>query len=142
MFLRNLFIGLTIVFAWLPATFLMIIGGLYFLTSIVTIFFVPLSFTLQWLLPLVGGLLGYLALTSLSWGLNITLKKRLIFLILGVVSLLYVYWLSCNYQGEFLSLSFSWYKLFIIGGPLFFSIVHILLHLLWLKKPTGSKNVR
>ncbi|WKD24377.1 hypothetical protein NDQ71_04640 [Pseudoalteromonas sp. KG3] len=121
-------------FAWLPATFLMIIGGLYFVTSIVTIFFVPLSFTVQWLLPLVGGFLGYLALTSLSWGVNIALKKRLIFLILGVVSLLYVYWLSCNYQGEIVSLSLSWYKLFIIGGPLFFSVIHILLHLLWLKK--------
>lgn len=54
-------------------------------------------------------------------------------------NLLYVYWLSCNYQGEFLSLSFSWYKLFIIGGPLFFSVVHILQHLLWLKNQLPVK---
>ena len=54
-------------------------------------------------------------------------------------NLLYVYWLSCNYQGEFLSLSFSWYKFFIIGGPLFFSVVHILQHLLWLKNQLPVK---
>ena len=134
MFLRNLLIGITTIFAWVPATLLALLAALGLFAGIVNIFEMPFYFTLLWIGVCVGGLLGYVALTAVSFGLKLKFKLRLLFLLMGFLSLLYVCLEGSNFQGELIKLGTSWFEIYLVGGPLLFGLVHIVLHITYWRK--------
>lgn len=126
--------------AWVPASILVIFSFIGLLGGVASIFSIPINDSLAVILPSAGGILGYLALTSLSFGFRLTLFTRLMFLLAGTLSLFWVYWQGINYQGELLDLGMSWFEIFLFGGPFLFGVIHILLHLLWLRAEVKLKS--
>lgn len=138
MFGKNLIIGLTTILAWVPATVLVIFAFLGLIGGIANAFTLPITYTLHWILLSLGGILGYIALSSLSWGLSLPLKFRLYFLISGVSSLSWVYWRGLPIEGELFKFGPNVITFFLFTGPLLFGVFHIFLHFIWLRRPNAK----
>lgn len=79
------------VFAWAPASILVIIAVITLWASVSNLFEVPYSQTLEWVLFSLGGIIGYIALSCISFNIKMNTSIRLTFLISGCLSLLYVW---------------------------------------------------
>ncbi|WP_257221000.1 hypothetical protein [Pseudoalteromonas ruthenica] len=134
MFWRSLLIGLTTVFAWLPASFLMIFALIGLFGGVANIFTMPIGFSLQWILCSLGGILGYVVLTSVSWGFKLKHKVRLLFLIFGFLSLIFTHSSVIDLDGDLFKLGDGWVELYMLLCPAIFLAVHIVLHLFWMSQ--------
>ncbi|KNC68951.1 hypothetical protein [Pseudoalteromonas ardens] len=132
--MRNLLIGLTTILAWVPSTLLMILALFALVGAVGNIFDLPIVFSLKWIVTSVFGIFGYIALTSVSWGLKLKLKTRLVFLILGLLALVFAYWSGVNFGGEIFEIGSGWFEFYLFICPAIFLIIHIVLHLFWVRK--------
>ena len=132
--MRNLLIGLTTVLAWVPSTLLVVLACFALIGAVGSIFDLPITFSLKWILTSLFGIAGYIALTSVSWGLKLNHKTRLVFLILGFLALGFTYWSGVKFDGEMFKLGSGWFEVYLFLCPALFLLIHIVLHLLWLPK--------
>ena len=132
--MRNLLIGLTAVLAWVPSTLLVVLACFALIGALGSIFDLPITFSLKWILTSLFGIAGYIALTSVSWGLKLNLKTRLVFLILGLIALVFTYWSGVKFDGAIFKLVGGWFGIYLFLCPALFLFIHIVLHLLWLRK--------
>jgi hypothetical protein len=132
--MRNLLIGLTTILAWVPSTLLVILAFFALIGAVGSIFDLPIIFSLKWIITSVFGIFGYIALTSVSWGLKLKHKTRLVFLIFGLLALAFTYWSGVNFDGEMFKLGSSWFEFYLFLCPAIFLIIHIVLHLVWVRK--------
>ena len=133
---RALLIGLTTVFAWTPAVILLVLALFGLLSAGLNIVEVPLYITLALIFVGLGGVAGFLGLSSVCWGLKlkpITLQR---YLILGVITLLLVIITGASSQNKLLHIGFNVVDIYIFIGPLFFALLHIILYCL------SDKNIR
>ncbi|MCO7187855.1 MULTISPECIES: hypothetical protein [unclassified Pseudoalteromonas] len=132
--MRELLIGLTIILAWVPSTLLVIIAVLTLIGAVGNILELPILFSVKWIFTSIFGIFGYIALTSVSWGLKLKQKTRLVFLILGLSALVFTYWSGINYKGEIFKLVSTWLEFYLFLCPAIFLIIHLVLHLVWKQK--------
>ncbi|MBQ4892146.1 hypothetical protein J8L86_20030 [Shewanella sp. MMG014] len=132
--MRNLLIGLTTILAWVPSTLLVFLAFFALIGAVGNILDLPIIFSLKWIVTSVFGILGYIALTSVSWGLKLKHKTRLAFLIFGLLALAFTYWSGVNFDGEMFKLGSSWFEFYLFLCPAIFLIIHIVLHLVWVHK--------
>ena len=132
--MRNLLIGLTTILAWVPSTLLVILAFFTLIGTVESILDLPIIFSLKWDVTSVFGILGYIALTSVSWGLKLKHKTRFVFLILGVLALAFTYWSGVNLDGEMFKLDSGWFEFYLFLCPAIFLVIHIILHLVWMRK--------
>ncbi|MCG7537285.1 hypothetical protein [Pseudoalteromonas sp. OOF1S-7] len=132
--MRNLLIGLTTILAWVPSTLLVIIAFFALIGAVGSILDLPILFSLKWIITSVFGIFGYIALTSVSWGLKLKHKTRLVFLILGLSALVFTYWSGVSFDGELFKLGSGLFEFYLFFCPAIFLIIHIVLHLVWVRK--------
>lgn len=132
--MRNLLIGLTTILAWVPSTLMVILAFFALIGAIGSIFDLPIMFSLKWIVTSVFGIFGYIALTSVSRGLKLKHKTRLVFFIFGLLALAFTYWSGVNFDGEMFKLGSSWFEFYMFLCPAIFLIIHIVLHLVWVRK--------
>ena len=132
--MRNLLIGLTTILAWVPSTLLVILAFFALIGAVGSILDLPIIFSLKWIVTSVFGILGYIALTSVSWGLMLKHKTRLAFLIFGLLALAFTYWSGVNFDGEMFKLGSGWFEFYLFLCPAIFLIIHIVLHLVLVRK--------
>ncbi|MFT5676509.1 MAG: hypothetical protein ACI808_002454 [Paraglaciecola sp.] len=131
---RVLFIGLTTVFAWTPAFILLLLALFGLVSAVVNIAEVPLYLTLALILVGLGGVSGFLALSSICWGLKLRPVTRQRCLIFGVLTMLLVIISGAVSQSELLHIGFNLVDMYIFIGPLIFGSIHIVLHYLSYRK--------
>ena len=136
MFYREIVIGITTIFAWLPALILTFLSAFVFLMGFAAISEYNYLVAIVCTLLSCGGLLGFIALTSLCWGLYISFIKRLLFLLAGVLSLATVIYLGTADPTSALYLSFHPLVVYLFYSPLVIGIFHIVLHCyFWVRLP-------
>jgi hypothetical protein len=130
---RALFINLTTVFAWTPAFILVLLALFGLVSAVINVAEVPIYLTLALILVGLGGISGFLALSSICWGLKLRLVTRFRALIFGVLTLLFVILIGASSKSELLHIGFNLVDFFIFIGPLLFGSVHIILDWLSIK---------
>ncbi|WP_100658053.1 hypothetical protein [Alteromonas flava] len=134
---REIVIGLTTIFAWVPSLVLVFLSIFIIYMGGVALVEGEIKFAVSALLLGVGGVLGFISLTSLCWGLYVPFLKRLIFLLAGVISLSIVIALT-HTEALWLSLSPNILVAYLFYSPLTLGIFHIILHLCFWRK---SKDI-
>ena len=143
MFYRELIIGFTTIFAWLPALILTFLAAFVFLMGFAAISEGDYLIATTCILLSSGGVLGFIALTSLCWGLHISFLKRLIFLLAGVLSLATVIYLGTLDPTSALYLSYHPLVVYLFYSPFVIGLFHIVLHCyFWVRLPNKSINTR
>ena len=128
-FLGNLLIGLTTVFAWTPATILLIMPfagiytGLLYLTEMDTVRLLGLC------LFAIMALAGYLGLTSICWGLKLHLKTKVLCLTSGTIALASAIVIGYMSDNTLLHISFSIEQIYLFISPLLFLLLHTVIEL-------------
>lgn len=139
MFGREILIGITVLFAWVPSLILVFIALLGFVSGFYALVQLDLSFAIPTILLSIGGVLGFLSLTSLSWGLKLNFFTRLAFLLVGVLSLSSVIVIGHVNIFSWFKLGFSWLEFYFLYCPLALGILHIALHSVFLVRlPNNS----
>lgn len=127
MYLKSLFTGLTTIFCWTPATLLMVFVLYGFYSAFLNIFIVPFDITLSLILMGAGGTLGYIAITSICWGIKLARKMLIGFLSVGVISLCFAIFKGATSENELLLLRNEWLDWYLFVGPLVFALIHVIL---------------
>lgn len=123
--LRSLFIGLTTVFAWTPATVLVILAVFSLASAMLNITEVPAYLSVSLFFVGIGGIAGYVGLSTVCWGLKLRANHILICLLLGLLSLMFVIVMGATSQNELLHIGFNWTDWYLFVSPLVFAIIHI-----------------
>lgn len=138
-YLRQLFTGLTLVFAWVPATLLMVFVGYAVFSVVHNWTLVALEINLTLLGVSIGGCIGYIGLSSVCWPvIRLGRLKQLGFLVVGVLTLIIVIILGEQSQNELLMISSAWLDWYLFVSPLVFSSLHICL--LWIEWVYGQSK--
>jgi len=140
MFGREILIGITVLFAWVPSLILVFIALLGFVSGFYALVQLDLSFAIPTILLSIGGVLGFLSLTSLSWGLKLNFFTRLAFLLVGVLSLSSVIVIGHVNIFSWFKLGFSWLEFYFFYCPLVLGILHIALHSFFLVRLPNKSN--
>lgn len=136
---REIIIGITTVFAWVPALILSLLSIFVLLMGFIALLDANYILALSSLAVSTGGLLGFAALTSLSWGLYITFFKRLTFLVTGVISLSVVLFETGYVSTQPISINNHPLVIYLFYSPLVIGIFHIALHCaFWLRLPNKT----
>jgi len=125
--LRALFIGFTTVFAWTPASILLLLAIFSFASAILNITEVPLYLSVSLLFVGLGGITGYIGLSAVCWGLKLKGDFVIVCLSFGVISLLFTLVMGATSQHELLHIGLNWLDIYLFVSPLIFAIVHIVL---------------
>ena len=128
-FLGNLLTGLTTVFAWTPATILLIM-------PLVGIYTGLLYFTEMDIVRLIGlclfatmAIAGYLGLTSICWGLQLPIKTKVLCLTSGTIALASAIVIGYLSDNTLLHISFSIEHIYLFISPLLFLLLHTAIEL-------------
>jgi hypothetical protein len=141
-FIRTLLNGLTTIFAWTPASVLVVIAtyGLY--AGLINIIDVHWSITIGLLLIGIGGIAGYIGMTAIAWNIQrITTKAKVVCLGLGVLTLIAVVVIGALSDSEVLYLGLYWVDLYLFVSPLLFGIGHLVHQILVLKKEVNPSEL-
>ena len=123
---RALLIGLTTVFAWTPSAILLVLALFGLVSAVINAAEVPFYFTLALILVGLGGVVGFLGLSSVCWGLKLKPIVRQLCLIIGVITLLAVVIIGASSQNKLLHIGFNLVDIYIFIGPLIFGLLHII----------------
>lgn len=126
-FLTNLLTGLTTVFAWTPASILLIMPFIGIYTGLVYLSEMDIFRLLFLCLITVLAVAGYVGLTSICWGLKLAVKTRLICLICGVIALTSIIVIGYMSDNELLHISFNIEEIYLFVCPLGFLLLHAVL---------------
>lgn len=140
-FRGNLIIGLTLILGWTPCLPLVLLCLLGVVTSVVGIFHNSLIETLSIFTFSIGGILGFIALTSLTWGLQLSFFKRLLFLCFGVLAMGTLWLLDSLEISSSLQFSFNWFTFYFLVSPIVVGIFHIGLHIYALGKLSMTETI-
>jgi len=127
--LRALFIGLSTVFAWTPATILVVLGLFGLISAFVNISEVPLQLTLSLMFVGLGGLTGYVGISAVCWGIKLKPNLILACLIIGVLTLLFVIVMGATSQNKILHIGLNFEDMYLFISPLIFTFMHICLYI-------------
>ena len=123
-FLANLLIGLTTVFAWTPATILLIMPFIGIYTGLMYLDEMDSVRLLLLCVITVLAIAGYLGLTSICWGLKLSSKTKLLCLISGVIALTSVIVIGYMSDNTLLHISFNIEEIYLFICPLMFLLLH------------------
>ncbi len=126
-FLISLLTGLTTVFAWTPATILLVMSFIGIYTGLVYFEEMDVFRLILLCLLTVLGIAGYLGLTSICWGLKLTTRTKLVCLICGIMALSSVILIGYMSENELLHISFNIEEIYLFICPLVFLLLHTLL---------------
>lgn len=126
-FLTTLLTGLTTVFAWTPATILLVMPFIGIYTGFV--YFEEMDIVRLVLLCFltVLGIAGYVGLTSICWGLKLAITTKLVCLICGIIALSSVIVIGYMSDNELLQISFNIEEIYLFICPLVFLVLHTVL---------------
>ena len=126
-FLHSLLIGVTTVFAWTPASILLILAFFGIYTGLLYFDEVGLVRLVALIAIAVAAIAGFLGLTSICWGLKLKPKVRLACLLSGTLALASVIMIGNLSDNELLHIRFSIVEIYLFICPLLFLIIHVLL---------------
>ena len=126
MFLRTLLNGLTTIFAWTPASVLVVIAAYGLYSGVINIIDVHWSITVGLFLIGIGGIAGYVGITAIAWNIKIPIKIRVISLALGVLTLLAVIVIGALSESDVLYIGLYWVDLYLFVCPLAFGLGHLI----------------
>lgn len=127
-FQDELIIGMTLLFGWIPSLPLVFFCVLGLLSGVINLF-TPKSYISLFILPLsIGGILGFIALTSLSWGIKLNFHRRLRFLSYGVASMGGIWLLDYLQASRFPDLNINWFTAYFLMCPIMVGVFHLGLH--------------
>lgn len=139
MFYREIVIGITTIFAWVPALLLTFPTAFLFFMGVAALSEGNILFAMSCALLSCGGVLGFIALTSLCWGLQIAFHKRLAFLVAGVISLGTIIYLGTKDPSSALYLNYHLLVVYVFYSPFVIGIFHVALHCyFWVRSPGKS----
>lgn len=128
MFYREIVIGITTIFAWVPALILTFLAAFLLFMGVAALDKGNILFAVGCVLLSCGGVMGFIALTSLCWGLRIAFHKRLAFLVAGVISLGTIIYLGTVDPSSAFYLSYHPLVVYVFYSPFVIGIFHIVLH--------------
>ncbi|KAF7786173.1 hypothetical protein PRUB_a0651 [Pseudoalteromonas rubra] len=53
---------------------------------------------------------------------------------MGLLALVFAYWSGVNFDGEMFEIGSGWFEFYLFICPAIFLIIHIVLHLFWVRK--------
>jgi hypothetical protein len=126
-FNRELLIGLSTVFGWTPGVILALAAVFTALTGAVSAVNHEWWFGLVLVLLGISGTLGFVAMTSICWGLKLSLAVRRNFLAAGMLALFVVDIVGFTGLIDWFPLYFSWMNVYLYISPLAIGILHLIL---------------
>jgi len=127
--LRVLFIGLSTVFAWTPATILVLIGLFGLISAFVNISEVPFQLTLSLIFAGLGGLIGYIGISAVCWGIKLKSNFILACLLMGALTLMFVIIVGATSHNQALHIGLNFEDMYLFVSPLIFTLIHIFLNI-------------
>ena len=127
--LRALFIGLSTVFAWTPATILVLLGLFGLVSAFVNISEVPFQLTLSLIFVGLGGLTGYVGISAVCWGIKLKSNLILACLIIGALTLVFVISMGEMSPSKKLHIGLNVEDIYLFISPLIFIFIHIFLNI-------------
>ena len=141
MFLKTLLSGLTTIFAWTPASVLVVIAAYGLYAGVINIVDVHWSITLGLFLIGLGGIGGYMGITSVAWNLKVSAKWNSLLLALGVLTLTTVILIGATSESEALYIGLYWVDLYLFVCPLVLGFIHLVYQLkLWRSSSVVEDN--
>lgn len=138
MFFRTLMNGLTTIFAWTPASVLVVIAGYGLYAGVINMTDVHWSITLGLLMIGIGGVIGYGGITSIAWNIHLPTRVKVVSLAAGVLTLIAVVVIGALSDSEVLYIGLYWVDLYLFISPLLFGIGHLTHQIIILKH---EKNI-
>jgi hypothetical protein len=122
----SLLVGLTTVFAWAPASILLFLAFVGVYTGV--LYIEEVGFLRLFALCLLSAcaLAGYLALTSICWGLKLKPLVRLFCLVCGTLALAMTVVLGHLSGNPLLQISFNIEQIYLFVCPLGFLLFHLI----------------
>jgi hypothetical protein len=124
-FLSSLLIGLTTVFAWAPASILLFLAGVGVYTGVLYFDEVGLVRLLALCLLSICAIAGYVALTSICWGLKLQPMFRLICLGCGTLALIVAITLGHLSGNPLLQITLNIEQIYLFVCPLILLVLHV-----------------
>jgi hypothetical protein len=128
-FLTNLLIGLTTVFAWAPATILLIMPFVGIYTGLVYFNEMDSIRLIGLCLIAVMAVAGYVGLSAVCWTIKLSSKTKLACLLCGFFALLSVISIGYMSNNPLLHVSANIEEIYLFVCPLVFLLLHIFLEL-------------
>ena len=128
MFNKEFFIGLSTIFGWTPGLILSLAALFSTITGILSLFNHGWFEGIALILIGVMGILGFIAMSAICWGLNLSLRKKVAFLMCGVISLLVVSATGFSGSVDWFHLNLSWVNFYLYLSPLVVGIIHLVIH--------------
>jgi hypothetical protein len=123
-YINALLIGLTTVFAWTPATILVLLALFGIYTGILYSDEVGIVRLLALGSLGFSAAIGYIGLTSICWGLKLNRKARLVFLLIGLIGLICVITIGFMSENPILHIGFNIEDIYLFICPLLFLFLH------------------
>ena len=123
-FLHNLLIGITTVFAWTPATVLLIMPVIGLYTGLMHLGDMNILRLLILCVITVLAIAGYLGLSAICWGLKLPVKAVFPCLVSGVVALTSAIGIGYLSGNTLLHISVNIEEIYLFVSPLAFLILH------------------
>jgi hypothetical protein len=127
--LRALFIGLSTVFAWTPATILVALGLFGLISAFVNISEVPFQLTLSLIFVGLGSLTGYIGISAVCWGIKLKSNLILVCLIIGALTLTFVIIMGATSPSKVLHIGLNVEDIYLFVSPLIFIFIHVFLNI-------------
>lgn len=137
--LRALFIGFSTVFAWTPATILVVLSLFGLVSAFVNISEVPLQLTLSLIFVGLGGLTGYIGISAVCWGIKLNSKLILACLIIGALTLIFVIIMGAISPSKILHIGLNFEDIYLFICPLIFTFIHVFLNIYQTKLTRPSR---
>jgi hypothetical protein len=126
--LRALFIGLSTVFSWTPATILVVLGVFGLMSAFVNISEVPIQLTVPLIFVGLGGLAGYIGISAVCWGIKLKSSLVLVCLIIGALTLIFVIIMGATSPSKVLHIGLNIEDIYLFVSPLIFTFIHIYIY--------------
>ncbi|GAB4200157.1 MAG: hypothetical protein Tsb002_36150 [Wenzhouxiangellaceae bacterium] len=130
MFIRHLLNNLTTLFAWTPATLLIVVAIIGALSAWGQTPTLPPAGILTYLLIATGGIAGYIALTAICWNLKLPARLVLALLAAGILAMAALLALGALTANPFIHLRTNWVDWYLYVGPLAFGLAQLAIRLL------------
>lgn len=128
-FLANLLSGLTTVFAWAPATILLIMPFVGIYTGLLYFAEIDTARLFGLCLIAIMSIAGYLGLTAVCWGVKLPSQTKALCLLSGVIALSGAIVIGYMSDNTMLHISFSIDEIYLFICPLLFLILHTMLEI-------------
>ncbi|OFI34761.1 hypothetical protein BFC17_14370 [Alteromonas lipolytica] len=120
---------ITALFGWVPALFLLPFAAIGALLGLVAAIEGDIVFGIQYMLTGTGGILGFIAMTSLVWPRKPSFYSRLFMLLAGLLSLATVAYIGQSQSHPWFRITPHFIDIYLFYSPLLVGVIQLVMAL-------------